>query len=190
MNVQIAADHGNRLMTSTTPSSIVQPGVDGQYLVVATRTALPQRCIVTNEPVSESEYQIWDLPSIPRWLVTLMYVSPLLVMAAPYMRWRCKIKAGLSKRIRRRVMAKKAMLLGLMALPFLSLVSAIATKTEWLLPVAAAGLVLDFFWLPIFMLRTTPLKVHKMKGEHFWLEGCSPAFLASLSPSTFVANAN
>ena len=167
-------------MNSSGTTSPSRHGVDPPYLVVTNKTALPQRCIVTNEPVSDSEYQVWDLPSIPRWVRVTAVFSPLLLIAVPFVRWRCKIKVGVSKEVRRRRMLIK-LGLGLVILsPFLFLAAALLTKRpEFLLATVVMSL-LPYIAFPILVLRSPLLRVHRQKDEIFWIVGCSPEFLASI----------
>ena len=65
--------------------------IDGKYLVITDRTALPPRCVQTNQPVSEHECQTLDLPWLPTALKIAMCLVPFLLLFGPYaVRRRCR----------------------------------------------------------------------------------------------------
>jgi hypothetical protein len=156
--------------------------IDGSFLVLTDRTALPPRCVQTNQPVSERECQIWNLPWLPPWLTIVMCISPVFLMFAPYVvRKRCHVQAGISQGVRLRYLFRKLLagllIVGSILIPILCIVSE--------QPVAAMAAILLFpflFWggFIILILFTSPLTIHRCAGEYFWLKGCSPEFLASL----------
>ena len=156
--------------------------VEGKWLVMPTKTALPERCIRTNAPVSPEEYRRWDLPHIPRWLVFLMLVSPLLLIAVPFaVQRRCVFKAGLSNQARRDFFLRKSAACLLMLAPLaLCLYAVVVNSEEWVL--MAILLSLPCFWIgfAILILWTSPLRVIRADDQLFWIRGCSPEFLASL----------
>jgi hypothetical protein len=157
-------------------------GIDGQFLVLTDWTALPPRCVRTNEPVSERERQILNLPWMPRWLKIVMCLSPVFLFFAPYVvRKRCHVQAGISQGVRLRYLLRK-LLAGLLIVG--SLLVPIVGLLLQHQAVAMAGILLfpPLFWggFIFLILFTSPLTIHRCLGEHFWLQGCSPAFLASL----------
>jgi hypothetical protein len=138
--------------------------------------------VQTNRPVSERECQIRSLPWMPRGLKVVMCISPVFLLFAPYVvRKRCRVQAGISRGVRLRYLLRKLLagllIVGSIVVPILCLV--------FEQPGAAmlATLLFPFlFWggFIILIFFTSPLTVQRCVGEHFWLKGCSPEFLASL----------
>lgn len=82
--------------------------IDGKYLVLTDRTALPPRCVKTNAPVSERECQMFDLPWLSPALKVVMCIAPIVLLFAPHaVRRRCHLQAGLSKGVRVRYLLRK-----------------------------------------------------------------------------------
>ena len=158
----------------------LQPWVDGTYVVIPTQTALPQRCIVTNEPVEPSEYQVWNLPYIPRWLLALMFMGPFFMITAPFVRQRCKFKAGFSRRYRRRRLIWRTLGISILPLGFVLAGLTMATGRIELLGLAAMCLVISYFLIPLLIIRAHPMRVVRHIDGLYWISGMSPAFLAGL----------
>ena len=158
-------------------------GIDDKYLVIQDKTAFPQRCVRTNQPVSDREYLTWDLPWIPLWLKAIMILVPFLLIAMPYAaRHRCRFKAGLSRGVRFRYLMLKVaagtLIVGSLIAP---IGYAAVDLTGW--SIAAACLFPIAFWggFAILILFTSPLTITKHQGNYFWIKGCSTTFLESLS---------
>jgi hypothetical protein len=159
--------------------------IDGKYLVLTDRTALPPRCVKTNVPVGERECQMWDLPWLPPALKILMCIGPFFLLFAPYtVRRRCRLQAGLSKSVRHRYLLRKLLagllIVGSLIAPIICLAygwMGAMMVTVVLFPLLFWG---GFIYLILF---TSPLTIAKHKGDHFWLQGCSPEFLASIRNS-------
>lgn len=157
--------------------------VDGNNIVVTDKTALPPRCIKTNQPISEAEYTSWDLPYIPEWLTTFMILMPFLLIAAPFgARSRCRLRAGLSSSIRMRYQMRKLIATVVILLSFIIPILGFSLENT---VVGLVGLVafLPLFWgaFVILILFSHPLKVTKYKNGQFWIQGCSREFLQSLN---------
>jgi hypothetical protein len=159
--------------------------IDGTFLVLTDRTALPQRCVRTNRPVSEREYRIIDLRYLPGGLRIAMCLMPAFLLFAPFVvRNRCRVQTGISKQVRNRYLFRKLvaglLIIGSLLAPFVLLVlnrSAAALLMVSLFPFLFWG---GFILLILF---SSPLTIHRHAGEHFWLNGCSPEFLESLQGS-------
>jgi hypothetical protein len=166
---------------------MVQPSewIDGKFLVLTDRSALPPRCVRTNRPVSERECQTWDLPWLPLPLKIVMCVAPVFLLFAPYaVRQRCRVQAGISKSVRFRYLLRKLLacllILGSLIAPVVCL------AYGWTVTALVTVLCFPFlFWggFILLILFTSPLTIAEHKGDHFWLKGCSPEFLASLNAS-------
>jgi hypothetical protein len=156
--------------------------VDGQFLVLADRTALPPRCIHTNQPVSERECEIFNLPWIEPTLKLAMCFVPALLLIAPYaIKRRCRVQVGISRSVRRNYLLRKVaaglVMLGALVTPFVLLAS------NWTGPLIIVFALAPFtFWgcFVYLVLFSSPLTIANHKGHHFWLQGCSPEFLASI----------
>jgi len=162
--------------------------VEFPYLVVPTQTALPLRCVKTNLPVTEHEYQVMHLPYMPTWLVVLAIMMPIMLIASPFlMPNKCQIKVGYSAAARRRNLLLKAALLitslfGLVLVPIMMTIG------------SEAGALAAFAYLPLIsypcfvylILGTSPLVVQEHRQGLSWIRGCSPEFLASLREPTLI----
>jgi hypothetical protein len=166
---------------SKPPDSTHQHFVDPPYLVVTDRTTLPPRCIFSNEPVNESDYQLWVLPSSPRSISGPALASPILSLAQGYLNIKCRIRAGVGRRARRKLLLRKLAILTFVVSPAVLTATAIVSQNFQFLIAACAALVVVFPGVVILGPRLRPLRVHRQMGEQFWIAGCGPEFLASLS---------
>jgi hypothetical protein len=151
--------------------------VEPPYLIVPSHTYLPQRCVVTNEPVSDSEYQIWNLPRI-RW--GLMVAIPVLWLFTPFIGTPCKLKVGLCRQARRKRLPLKAAIVVAIWSPFLSFIAGVLTGQFVFIQCVAVLLVAPYFAVPALAVYGPPLRVHRRDGDLYWITGCSPEFLASV----------
>jgi hypothetical protein len=159
--------------------------VDPPHLIMPTLTALPQRCIITNEEVPDELYEVWDLPAIPRWLVLLMYFGgAFFLISAPYVRKRCKVKAGFSKRARRNRLLKRALMVLVIFSPLLAFGLAMTTRSVHVLTLAPVSIVASYVTLVIFVRTSKPLIVRSCHDGLYWVDGCSEKFLSSLNQET------
>jgi hypothetical protein len=166
---------------------MVEPceGVDGKFLVLTDRTSLPLRCVRTNRPVSEREYHTWSLPWLPLWLKVVMCVAPAFLLFAPnVVRRRCRVQAGISNSVRFRYLLRKIvaclLILGSLIAPFVCL------NLGMLGAVMVSVVLFPFlFWggFILLILFTSPLTIQQNIGDYYWLDGCSPEFLASFNKS-------
>jgi hypothetical protein len=157
--------------------------VEGNNIVVADKTALPLRCVKTNQPIGEAEYTIWDLPFIPSWLTTFMIFWPFLLIAAPFgARSRCRLRAGLCSSERKRYVTRKFIAAALILLSFIVPIVGLVLESR---VVGTLGVVtfMPLFWgsFAYIILFSDPLKVTKHKDGQFWIRGCSAEFLKSLN---------
>lgn len=162
--------------------------VEPPYLVVPSQTALPLRCVKTNQPVDDDDYRVMHLAYMPTWLVILSIVMPIMLIASPFLMPRkCQIKVGYSTAARRRNLLLKAGLLltcvfGLIIVPIMM---AIGSKEGALIAFAYLPLV-SYPSFVFLVLGTAPLVVHEQRQGLSWIRGCSPEFLASLSEPTLI----
>lgn len=163
---------------------MVQPteGVDGKYLILTDRTSLPLRCVRTNRPVNEREYQTWNLPWLPLWLKVVMCIAPAFLLFAPHVvRRRCRVQAGISDSVRFRYLLRK-IVAGLLILGSLFAPLVFLNAGMLFALLVSLSLFPFLFWggFILLILFSSPLKVQRNTGDYFWLDGCSPEFLASL----------
>ena len=162
--------------------STVPARIDGDCIVVPTKTALPRRCVRTNADVAESEYEVWDLPLMSRGLVVVMLIAPIVLLFAPaVIRRRCKLKAGLSKRVRRAFMLRKSVGAAMILLALFSVPTAAFLNIVPLFLLAVISFV-PLFWggFIVMLLLSRPLRNVKCDGEVYWIKGCGPDFLEGL----------
>ena len=157
--------------------------VDGEYLVIPTKTAMPERCVKSNEPVAGQEYRIWNLFCISDkyLLVAFIFTGPLVFLMAAYSGInRCKFKAGLSKKYSLRYALPKIVLILLVCCSFAVGAQGMNIQSSQL-TLLGFKLMLFFFYLFIVAhLFYKPLKVVKEKDGMYWIKGCSEEYLASL----------
>lgn len=156
--------------------------VDGKAIVVADKTSLPPRCIKTNQPINESEYTILNLPYKPPWLILTVLISPVILIFWPFIvRKRCRIKAGLSRSVRRRYLFVNLSAIALLLLAFVIPGYGAITESRELL-VAGSIAFVPLLWgaIVLLMLFKDPLKVSRYSDGLYWVEGCSPEYLKSL----------
>ncbi len=156
--------------------------VEGELLVIPTMTALPRRCVQTNESVEESEYSTWDIPFIPSWLKLWMLVAWFLLLFVPsIVRRRCKFRAGVSATVRRRYFLRKLFASLLLVVAFLSIPLPFMLNspeaTAFALPLGLFSLWAAFV---VFSLYSSPFQIVRYDGTLFWIKGCSPDFLKNL----------
>jgi hypothetical protein len=159
--------------------------IDGKLLVLTDKTALPLRCVKTNQPVEESEYRTWDLPWIPSWLRILMLTGVGFLFFVPFIvRRRCHLKAGLSRSAWLRFFISKLVAVFLIVGPFIPpMIFSTLRMDEWAFYSILCLPILVWVGLIILIMGSSPLSVAKHKGDRFWIRGCSPAFLESLRES-------
>lgn len=156
--------------------------IEGNFLVMPTLIGLPERCAWSNEQVSEREYGLWDIPFIPQWLLVLMFTVPLFLFFGPAIaKNRCKFKAGLARRIRRRYLLKKLLAVAIIIGSLLLIPLALTYKPEEFGLVAVLlGLIGFLAGFLILNLFTSPFKVVHYEDGLFWIKGFSSEYLNSL----------
>lgn len=137
--------------------------VDGPYLVVANRTALPPRCIRTNQPVGEKDYVRQRLNWRGRAfrLVVSEKECRIVWFGCPAVLWKHR-----SQRIAN-LLSTAFFVIPIFLIDRLGL---------WIMPLFGFGfalLIMTWFISPV-------LKVVDCKRGRFWIKGCSPVFLRSL----------
>ena len=145
--------------------------VEGDYLVIPTKIALPQRCVVTNQAVPDDLYTTWDLPFIKGWLVFLVF-GPFSMFFAPFViKRRCKLRAALSASVRRKYMWKKTGLLLLGIAPFALVAIALFYQYYDLFLLIAIGPIISYLAVFAYIFLLKPLKVVKIEDDLFWVSG-------------------
>lgn len=154
-------------------------------MVLTDKTALPPRCVRTNQPVTNREFRVWNLPWMPGWLRILMIVCPAFLLFAPFViRRRCRLKAGISRGVKFRFSLIKlvawVLILG-------AVIGPIVLVMVGLQSAAVATMVLTPFFVwggaLLYVFFSSPLEIARHLGDRFWIRGCSPAFLESLKES-------
>ncbi len=126
--------------------------VDGEYLVLRDGAVLPQRCVLTNQPVKPVDRRQCRFAWAPSFRFAVR-------------RHRCLVSYCVNSRYRQS--QQLPWILGVVAWFVLVIFSGLAFF------VGAAG------W-PLWPLsRHEPLRIKHAKDGHFWFTGCSSAFLSS-----------
>ncbi|HEX6961057.1 MAG TPA: hypothetical protein VF175_04270, partial [Lacipirellula sp.] len=129
----------------------------------------------------DAEYQVWDLPYIPRWLVVLMFLGIFFLLTAPFVRQRCKVKAGLSKQVRRRRGLIKMVMALMILSPVFATAGAILTMSEVFVFLGPLSVGIAYFTVPCLVLYSKPMRVRWQEGQMYWVDGFSSEFLSSLN---------
>lgn len=168
------------------PMKSISEGVDGKYLVVSNKTALPQRCIRTNQPISEREYTSWDLPYVQSSLAIFLLLGLWGLFFWPSATTnRCKFKAGLSSKIRLRYLLWKTIAILIMLISPVFLTGYLFIADEFFSMTSFILFPLSLcLGTTLLFLYSSPFKVTRSKDGMFWIKGCSPEFLASLDKSS------
>jgi len=159
--------------------------IEGKYLVLSDKTALPMRCVKTNQPVEENAYCAWNLPWIPAWLKILMLTGLGFLFFVPFVvRRRCRVKAGLSQTAWLRYFFLKLLAVFLILGSFVPpMIFGKLEMDEWAFYSFMCLPILIWIGLIILIMGSSPLSIVRHKGDRFWIRGCSPAFLESLKES-------
>ena len=157
-----------------TESTLIEPEtpeifVDGMHLVVASGVELPQRCVKTNEPVTDQDFIQETLQWRGRTLELMINVPEceLRWYAAPRVRWR----------------GRAAMIMmGMVLLVGGTLVLFFGLDKGWIQDPLSFAAVCGIVMIGAFMLFKAQhvLRVVDHQNNRFWIEGCCPEFLESL----------
>ena len=160
-------------------------GIDDKYLVLSDKTALPLRCVKTNQTVDENVYRTWNLPWIPLWLRILMLTGLGYLFFVPFVvRRRCRLRAGLSQTARLRYFFLKSTAVFLILGSFVPpMIFGKLEMDEWAAYSFMCLPILIWIGLVILIMGSSPLSIVRHEGDRFWIRGCSPAFLESLKES-------
>lgn len=155
--------------------------VEGSSIVAPTKTALPRRCIITNKPVDDEFYTVWDLPYVRGLLVLLVFGPWILLLAPAVVKRRCKLRAGLSREFRNRYARLKFFMLSLSLSPFGVIAAAVLLKSADVIFVfGIPSMLAMYFGVFAYVYYSSPLTVAKYEDGLFWIKGCSTEFLNSL----------
>ena len=160
-----------------------QGGVEGKCLVIANKTAMPMRCIKTNEEIQEEDYLLWDLPCLSNKALVIMVIlsGPFLLLFVPWaVRRRCKFKAGISKPIRRRYLLYKLAACALICIPVVTYMMG-AMSESVIIMLYGASLFAPCVWITVaIFLFVKPMRNVREKDGYYWIVGCSEKYLESL----------
>ena len=154
--------------------------VEGDYLVIPDKIALPQRCVRTNEHVDESEYTAWDIAHTSALSFILFGVAGFL-FGPSVSQQRCRFKAGLSRKFRRKnMLLKVGAYLVMLGPPFIFIASVVLELKNLLLYSLVSSAILWPAGLVFLRLYSSPFSITKFEDDHFWVLGCSQEFLRGL----------
>jgi len=157
--------------------------VDGDALVLPSGCTLPQACILTNQPVSESDMVLANLPWTPNSLAIYGLLGGLFfLMAGLAGRELCLITYGINRttRIKKtawtvvKILASVALLAGTVGLAIIPWDNWIITPMIWI----TFGLFLVS--VVVIYVDNQPLRVVDFKEGMFWVKGFSKEFLDEL----------
>jgi len=132
--------------------------VDGEYLVLRDGAVLPQRCVLTNQPVKPVDRRQRRFAWAPSFRLAVR-------------RHRCRVSYCVNSRYRQSQQLLR--ILGAVAW-FVLVIFAYLVVTSSLL--MSAIFAVAAAW-PLS--RHEPLRIKHAKDGHFWFTGCSSAFLSS-----------
>jgi hypothetical protein len=157
--------------------------VEQGRLVLPSGCELPQRCVVTNQPVSVADMIFTRLGYSPPWICLLLFISgPLFVVIFMATRKRCVIKYGLNRAIRKRYREWFLMKFLVSCALLASFIACFTLELEY--PVLSRLLIVAFllFLVSLIWLFTgnSVLTVGTVHQGMFWIQGFSPEYLARL----------
>ena len=143
-----------RILPETQKPTPPEICVDGQYIVVRNAASLPQRCVLTNEPVTVRDRQV----------IHFMWAPSFRLVRA---RHKCTVYYCVNRQHRMAAYRRRA-LVGLVGLVLGWLYLGI--HVIWFVPV-----------VPLAMLKMpfAPLNVKNAQDGQFWIAGCGDDFLRS-----------
>jgi hypothetical protein len=157
--------------------------IEGNALVLPSGCTLPLKCVLTNQPVTQSEMIFTNLTWTPKSVgLSAISGAPSLVFAHFVGRELCTITYGLNWRARvRRVLWTLVNLVLCVALFAATLAMAISSSTHW----STTALLYGFFALFLLsvaalFLRRKPLNVVDYRDGMFWITGFSQEYLDAL----------
>ena len=159
--------------------------IEGDCIIVSDKTALPLRCIKTNQALSEAEYGTHTLGWISPMINVLIFASLFLWFICYHVfRKECRLKFGMSASIRARYRWRKIIRwLGFVLGCYL--VSVLSFTAEKFEIVFFGGFVLIVRSIAFLIMGTSPLKIIKHNDDLFWMRGCGPEYLAGLESQLY-----
>ncbi|MBN2290958.1 MAG: hypothetical protein JXM70_00950 [Pirellulales bacterium] len=164
-----------RTSSSPVPSSFV----DGDSLIVASGTVLPEICIKTNQPVSSADMKKLTTIWYPSWIIGFFFLAGPFGLLIAYLatQKKCVLTFGLQPRIRKRyrnrLLVKSLIVFVLFWMMLLS-----TTLDVTGLPIVL--LVLLVIAVLVAFVGNSPISIKEYRDGAFWIKGCSQEFLMGL----------
>lgn len=149
--------------------------VEGKYLVVCSGAVLPQRCVKTNQKITEQDMRHKTFEWCSPWVALSFLISGCIMIVLYFVfRRKCSLTFGIHPSVRKKyrnrlifkVLATVALLV---SLPFVA-----ATDSGGLI---AAVLILFIFAFIASFIGNSPLSIAKHREGEFWIKGCCQEFL-------------
>lgn len=154
-------------------------GVTGKFLVVRSGAELPQRCVHTNQKVTELDMQHKWFEWCSPWVALSVLISVCITVVLYFvLRKRCELTFGLSPEIRRKYRTRIAIKLLITIGLFFAIVAAAAAENDALI---GLSVLLFFVAIIVLLVGNSPLRVTSYRDGEFYIKGCSAEFLAQLS---------
>jgi hypothetical protein len=152
--------------------------VEGKQLVVRSGAVLPQRCVKTNQKITEEDLRRKTFEWCSPWVALSFLVSGCIMIVLYFVfRRQCSITFGMHSSVRKRyrnwLLFKVLATVALFAsLPFVA-----ATDSGGLI---ATVLILFIFAFITCFIGNSPLSIAKHREGEFWIKGCCPEFLSQI----------
>ncbi len=153
-------------------------GIDGKYLVVTPGAVLPQRCVKTNQKITEGEMKRKAFEWCSPWVALSFLISGCFTIILYFVfRKKCEIVFGVhatvSAKYRNRLIFKLLATVGLfVAMPFVAAIDNSAL-------IAATIILFIIAFISLFV-GNSPLSVAKHRQGQFWIKGCCQEFLEQI----------
>jgi hypothetical protein len=157
--------------------------VEDDALVIPSGYMMPQRCVKTNQPVSERDMVLTNLSWCPNSVgLSGVLGAPALVFDYFVGRELCTITYGLSPRLRyRNLFFILVKVLACLAFLVAAIYMAVLDSTHWIIePLMCLFFVLFLLSVVVLFMSKQPLYVTDYRDGLFWLKGFSKEYLEGL----------
>jgi hypothetical protein len=157
--------------------------VEGDALVIPSGYVMPQRCVKTNQPVSERDMVLTNVAWCPKSVgLSALLGFPALIFAYFVGRELCTITYGLTPRLRyRNVFFILVKVLACFAFLAAAIYMAVFDSTHWIIePLMFLFFVLFLLSVVVLFMSKQPLYVTAYRDGLFWLKGFSKEYLEDL----------
>lgn len=154
---------------------------EGNLLVIRDGAVLPNRCILTNQPINERDWtKKRSLTWTPAWVwIFILFGLIIALILALCLQKKAQLTYNICRAKRNRQLRFGAFSL-LATFGGIGLMISALSFEQWGNALVISGIVLLIGGLVMAAISSVALTVKRYKDGEFWIKGCSPEFLASL----------